>query len=143
LTGGLRPAIIPTIMKNYELTYLIPANIADEDKKRISEEISFLVQDKGGVLREGGVPIKRILPQPISGHGEVLSVSIDFYANPEKIQEIEAGLKEKKAVVRYMLVIKEKLSAPKPVRKRIKEEPQKKVDLKDIEDKIEEILKEE
>jgi len=132
-----------TIMKNYELTYLIPSTLAEEEQKRISEEVSSLIQDKGGVLKEGGVPIKRILPQAIGRHGEILSVSINFYINPEKTQEIEKALKEKKEILRSMLVVKEALSAPKPIRKRIKEEPQKKVELKDIEDKINEILKEE
>ncbi len=143
MTGGSQPATMTAIMKNYELTYLIPSTLAEEEQKRISEEVSSLIQDKGGVLKEGGVPIKRILPQAIGQYGEILSVSINFYINPEKIREIESGLKEKREVLRFMLVVKEAISAPKPIRKRIKEEPQKKVELKDIEDKINEILDEE
>jgi ribosomal protein S6 len=130
-------------MKNYELTYLIPANIADEEKKQISEHLSSLIQDKGGVLKEGGLPIKKTLPQAIKNLVEVFSVSINFFISPDKIQEIEAGLKEEKTILRSIIVIKKILSAPKPIRKRIKESPQKKVDLKNIEEKIDEILKEE
>lgn len=131
-------------MKNYELTYLISPTIADEEQKKTSEEISSLIQNKGGVLKEGGLPVKRILSRSAGRHKETLSVSVNFYIDPAKIQEIDNGIKEIKAILRSIIVVKEVHSAPKPMRKRIKtEEPQKKVDLKDIEEKINEILKEE
>lgn len=130
-------------MKNYELTYLIPASLTEEEQKRITEDVTSFIQNKGGVLKEGGMPIKRVLPQRIKQYGEVFSVSIYFYASPDKMQEIQQKLKAEKEIIRFMLAIKETPSAQKPVRKKIKEEPQKKVDLKDIEDKIEQILKEE
>ncbi len=129
-------------MRNYELTYLIPASLTEEEQKRISESIASFIQEKGGVLKEGGIPIKRILPQRIKQHGEVFSVSIYFYANPDKLQEIREKLRAEKNIIRFIMTIKETPSAHKPIRKRTKEEPRKKVDLKDIEDKIEEILKE-
>jgi len=130
-------------MRNYELTYLIPASLTEEEQKRISEDIASFIQEKGGVLKEGGIPIKRMLPQKIKQHGEVFSVSMYFYANPDKLQEIREKLGAEKNIIRFMITIKETPPAPKPVRKKTKEEPQKKVDLKDIENKIEEILKEE
>jgi ribosomal protein S6 len=132
-------------MKNYELTYLLSPTISDEEQKKTSEEISALIQNNGGVLKEGGLPIKRILPKTINRHKEILSTSISFYIDPVKIQEIESKIKEIKTILRSIIVVKKIHTAPKPIRKRIKteEDPQKKVDLKDIENKINEILKEE
>lgn len=131
-------------MKNYELTYILPANLAEEEQKGILEKISSLIQEKGGVLKEGGIPVKRTLPQQVKGYGEVVSISINFYVNPDKTKEIGDGINEEKSVLRSMLVVKEAVSAPKHQRKRIaKEEPEKKADLEDIGNKIDEIFKEE
>ncbi|MBI2042213.1 MAG: 30S ribosomal protein S6 [Candidatus Nealsonbacteria bacterium] len=129
------------IMKNYEITYLVPSALSDEEQKGAMERVSSLIQEKEGVLKEGEPPVKRILPQQIGQHKEVLSVSLYFYAKPEKIQEIHNALALDKSIVRFMMVTKEAPSALKPIRKRTRDESKKKIDLKDIEQKIEEILK--
>ena len=130
-------------MKNYELTYILPSSLAEEEQKRVLEKISVLIQEKGGVLKEGGIPVKRVLPQQINNYGEVLSVSLNFYINPEKTKEISDEVKGENSIIRSMLVVKEAISAPKPMRKRVREEPEKKADLEEIGNKIDEILKEE
>ena len=105
------------------------------------ERVSALIQENEGVLKEGEPPVKRILPQSIGQHREVLSVSLYFYAKPEKIQEIRSAFASDKSIVRFMIVTKEIPSAVRPIRRRKQEESKKKVELKDIEQKIEEILK--
>ncbi len=128
-------------MKNYEITYLIPSTLSEEEQKGIMERVSALIQENEGVLKEGEPPVKRILPQQIGRHREVLSVSLYFYAKPEKIQEIRNAFASDKSIVRFMIVKKETLSAVRPIRRRRQEESKKKIELKDIEQKIEEILK--
>lgn len=128
-------------MKNYEITYLIPSTLTEEEQKGITEEISSLIQEKGGALKEGGTPIRRILPEQIGQHKEIFSVSVGFYAQPEKIQEIQDVIKQNKSILRFIVLVKKAPSAVKPIRRRSKEEPTKKAELKDIEKKIDEILK--
>lgn len=128
-------------MKNYEITYLIPSTLSEEEQKEVMERVPSLIQEKEGVVKEGEPPVKRILPQKIGSHGEVLSVSIHFYAKPEKIQEIHSAMADEKSIVRFMIVVEEMPSAAKLMRKRTRDEAKKKVELKDIEQKIEEILK--
>lgn len=128
-------------MKNYEITYLIPAALAQEEQKVVMEKVSSLVQEKEGILKEGESPIKRILPQQIGQHKEVLSVSLSLYIKPKKIQEIHDTLASERSILRFMITRKEATAAVKPLRRRTRDESKQKIELKDIAQKIEEILK--
>ena len=76
-------------------------------------------------------------------------LSLEFYAEPEKIEEIEKNLKA--ASLRYMILAKIAKKEMKPRRRLIKETPvtfskkppEEKVDIKKLDEKLEELLKEE
>jgi ribosomal protein S6 len=82
--------------------------------------------------------IERKTAYPIKKEEEVFLVSLDFNFSPEKIKDLEKKLKEENKILRYLILVKEKKE--KPAEKETLKK--KKVELKEIEKKLKEILEE-
>ncbi len=140
-------------MKNYELNILISALSSEEELNKIVENISSFIQKEDGLVLNSEKPLKKILAYPIKKQKEAFLLSIELCLNPEKIIELEKNIKNNPEVLRFIVSIK------RPVKKRrfkrssekketskkdvsssdvIKED--KKGKLKQIEEKLEEIL---
>lgn len=138
-------------MKYYELTYLITPDLAEEEARAFQNKVNSFIADEG-VLEEGNVILRKKLAYPIKKKEQSYLAVATFNALPEKISSLEKKLKEEKEILRYILVIKEKQQSLKirphmAKRKPIVEtkEPisqEKKVELKEIEKKLDEILNE-
>ena len=135
-------------MKLYELTYLIPSDLADEELKTFSQKIDNFVQTEEGIVKKASSLMKRKLGYLIEKKEVVYLATLNFQLNPEKIENLEKKLKAEKSILRYIILgkkvpkaikvpIKLKTLPPKPSRKA---EKPKKVELKEIEKKLEEIL---
>jgi len=130
-------------MKLYELTYLITQKISEEELKALGEEISSLIQKEGGVLNEINSPIKKSLFFPIKKEKEVILADLTFYLEPERLANLEKELKSEKKILRYLILTKKITKKVKPTKGRpviSKPKIKEKVELKDIEKKLEEIL---
>lgn len=129
-------------MRHYELTYLISAELSEEELKALQEKINSFIQE-GGVLNQEGKEIKKKLAHPIEKRGVASLITLSFQMSPEKLTNLEKKIKMEPQILRYFLVAKKerkvipKISA-KPKIKMIK--PKAKVELKEIEKKLEEIL---
>ena len=138
-------------MKYYELTYLINPDLSEEESKTFQAKINSLIADQG-VLVEGNVILRKKLAYPVQKKDQSYMAVATFNALPEKIAELEKNLKDQKEILRYLLIIKEKQKNLKvrphmAKRKSLAEtkEPtnqEKKVELKEIEKKLDEILNE-
>jgi len=133
-------------MKLYELTYLISPELSESELKSLNEKINSLIYQKGaGVLNEVKLPIKKRLGQLIKKQREAFLINLSFYLEPDKLGSLEKELKSEKKILRYLILAKPKIKIAK-VRKRptkvIPKIPvkEKKVELKEIEKKLEEIL---
>jgi len=130
-------------MKLYELTYLISPGLSEEGLKSLGEKINSLIQKEGGVLNEVNLPIKKGLVYPIKKNKETFLASLNFYLEPGRLENLEKELKTEKKILRYLILAKKPptkiLVGGKP-RKVIKPKPKVKVELKEIEKKLEEIL---
>jgi ribosomal protein S6 len=122
-------------MRNYELTYLISSSLSEEELKRFQEKIISLIQEVGGTLGETKEPIRKKV---------AYLTTLNFHLSPKKLDSLEKRLKSESQIIRYMILTRR---APKEVpevaikpKKIIKPEP--KVELKEIEKKLEEILDE-
>jgi len=120
-------------MKLYELTYLPAVGLSEEDQKTLAERVVSALE----------VP-------PVSQHSNGFFTTIEFNADPEKIEEIEERLKEEKQIQRCLIVKKNpvKFKARSLRRtefsKKIEKEANEnkpKVELQEIEKKLDEILK--
>ena len=132
-------------MKLYELTYLISPELSEEELKNIQEKINSLIQKGAGVLHEVKLPIKKKLVERIKKQREAFLTNLSFYLEPDKLGNLEQQLKSEKKILRYLILARPKIKIAK-VRKRptkvIPKIPvkEKKVELKEIEKKLEEIL---
>ena len=153
-------------MRFYELAYLIKSDISGEEIEHFSQKIRDFVQLQGGITKNATRPSKRRLGTPIKKQGEALLGTVDFYLNPEKLEAMQKELTSDDRVLRFLLAIKQEpkkvpLIAVKAVAKptlkpsplpgetgkaptpqAVKTTSPPKVDLKDINKKIEEILNE-
>lgn len=147
-------------MKLYELTYLISPDLSEEELKNFSGKISNFIQEETGTLEKTTGPSKKKLGYPIKKKEEAFLVALNFSLNPEKLGNLEKKLKAENQILRYIILTKkapEKTLRPKltslelaskeasPKIKKLPEVPPKitkpkKVELKEIDKKIEEIL---
>lgn len=132
-------------MRFYELTYLISPDLSEEEIKVLQEKIKSLIQEEEGLLNKEGESIKERLAYPIKKNNTAISMTINFQLEPEKLTNLEKKIKSEKCLLRYIILAKKlpKKALPeipfKPAKEIIK--PFKpKVELKEIEKKLEEIL---
>lgn len=156
-------------MKNYQLNYLISPDFPEEELKNFSKKINNFIQEEAGILKKIAGPYKRMLAYPIKGRidrpqgapapTEAFLVTLSFHLEPKKLESLERKLKSEEQLLRYIILtkksreqdpIKEALAKELTVSqkttevdKRITRQPRaEKVALKEIDKKIEEILKE-
>ena len=137
-------------MKHYELTYLISPELSKEEADSLSKEINSLIQEKQGILEKTIPVLKKQLAYPVKKKTIAHLASSFFQIKPEGLKELKKQIESEPKILRYLLLTttKAKLKiAPKTIRtplviKKTKEViPKKKVELKEIEKKLEEILK--
>lgn len=127
-------------MRYYELSYIASSKLNEEELKSLQERIILKLKNEGGILDEETPPLKRTLAYPIKKETEAFLVSLSFFLNGEKIEKIKKELEKEKEILRYLLFQK-KAPKEKLEKEKIKKpEKPKKVDLEELEEKLEEIL---
>ncbi len=136
-------------MKNYELTYLIPSELSEEEAKEFQGRIASSIKEEGGILNGENSLLRKKLAYPIKKQFEAFLAVLDFQLEPERMTNLEKKLKSENQILRYLIVTKAKpkeaLLRKRRERKVTFEKPavskeEKKVELKEIEKKLEEIL---
>jgi len=130
-------------MKYYELTYLISPDLSEEEAKSCQEKIISLIQEVGGTLGEVKTPVRKKMAYPVrkkSSNGAYLS-TLNFHLDPEKLGSLEKKLKSEQKILRYLILKKKILKKiPEILIEKPKRIVRPKVELKEIEKKLEEIL---
>ncbi len=132
-------------MKNYELTCLISSEISETEAQQLQNQIATLIQSEAGILLEEKLPFRKKLAYPVKKQSQAYLSVLVFQLEPEKLKNLEKKLKEISQILRYLILIKhpvkeDKITSFARKTKSKKPEKEKKVDLKDIEKKLEEIL---
>jgi ribosomal protein S6 len=132
-------------MKTYELACLIPANISDIEVDAFREKIIALLQKEQAILVESGQakPVKKRLDRPLKKSSQAYLVTLNFQMNPEGLPNLEKQLKGDGEILRYAIFAKKFIKAPKAPRRPLgtqKKVSHPKVELKEIEKKLDEIL---
>ena len=129
-------------MKTYELIYLISPQTSEQEILSLQERIKSLIEKEQGSVKETSPPQKKLLAYLIKKQREAFLTSLVFLLEPENLKKIEKQLKEEGQILRYLIVVKKiikKSSKSKTRRKKILK-PKVKVELEEIEKKLEEIL---
>jgi small subunit ribosomal protein S6 len=142
-------------MKKYELTYLISPELSELEINSLSQKVVSFIEEEKGKIDKKEEPAKRKLGYPIKTKNEAFLVCLDFSSDPEKITDLDKKIQSENQILRHIIIIKEKIKEI-PFKHRFKpmidqsqtDEPTahqpkaEKVELKEIDKKIEEILNE-
>lgn len=147
-------------MNLYEIIYLISPELTNEDANQLNEKIAESLKALGATLYKIESPKKRNLAYQVNGFNEAYLASIDLDASAKKTKSIEEKLKEEEKVIRQIIISKDALEKEEkePDVKELSQEKEeekdknqeekknkkgpkeKKVKLKEIDEKIDEIL---
>ncbi len=132
-------------MKNYELTCLISPDFPEIELQSFQEKITAFVQEKQGILLDETQPkpVKKRLAYPIKKTGQAYLVNFNFKINPEDVENLKKELKATPDLLRYTILqhkISKRIRKHERVPRTAKKTTQPKVELKEIEKKLEEIL---
>ena len=150
-------------MRNYDLTFILSSRLSEEQVNDLIQQFTSFIQEEGGILDDQKILGKKPLLSPIQNEKEGYLTSISFSLNEAKLAAIEKKSKETPEILRTML-----LKQPKRIMKRQRQpsikqpiqeiaqvsskpetadvsssehKKEEKVDLKDIDEKLEEIFK--
>ncbi len=137
-------------MKKYELNLLISPDLTKEKIQSVEKDITSLIESFKGSLMEISPPEKRELGYIIDKkYKQAYLLNIRFSLDPNETSKFKNKIKEKEDIIRYILLTKEKTEKPgKELRRRKKPDnldlktKQKKIELGEIDKKIDEILNE-
>jgi len=155
-------------MKTYELSYIVSPEITSEEAEAKGKEIESLVQNREGTIARQVNPTAKTFAYPIKSRASGFLGFLEFNLEPEKLVEVDAIISKDGKIVRHMVIIKEAAELKKDRRTRgevrVKpiaeiteekiekkeevetekptktKEPKAKVELKDIEQSLDEIL---
>jgi len=131
-------------MQIYELNYLIPEALESEELQKIALNVESLIQAEEGILI-GERKTKNVNLSPaIRGTEKATLIAIEFQSDSQNLKALKISLKKIAQLLRFILLKqipkKEIKKAKKPKIAKMKKE--KKVGLKEIEKKLEQILDE-
>ncbi len=154
-------------MEKYELTYLMNPDLDNEHIDSLEETVKNHIQTENGSLNNiPKKPIKKVLGYLIKNNKTAMLSIVNFSLLSNKIEKLKNKLSSEKEILRFILTTKKsspKLKKIKPLKKKIvffnaknkivptlrkypdskikpQTEKEKKVELKEIDKKLEEIL---
>ena len=129
-------------MQYYELTYFISSELNTEEVGKFAQEINSFIQSKEGIIAKSENPVPSTLAYIIKKQKAGFLVNLGFYLTSEKIEELRKKLEKETKILRFLLIAKKLPKKATIEEKPKREKPEKKVELKEIEKKLEEILEE-
>ena len=142
-------------MKQYELSYLISPELSESEINDLSQKVVSFIEEEKGKIDKKEEPAKRKLGYPIKNKDEAFLTCLDFSLDPEKIIDLEKKIRAENQILRHIVIIKEKIKEipfkhrfkpitdqPKTDEPALHQSEARKVELKEIDKKIEEILNE-
>ena len=145
---------------HYELLYIVPNKYSEDELKPIVEKINKLLKDNGATITYEEVWGKKKMTYQIKGFSYGYYQLVEFDVEEKNVAKINHELRIDRDILRYMLVNKKAISeeerealkekARKKIIKKVeekkkeekkpKEAPKKKVDMKDLDEKLDKIL---
>ena len=99
-------------MRDYEVLYIVRADLDDEKVQDAVKRVNTLIQRSGGTVDKTNLWGKRRLAYEVKHQKEGAYVLQDFQLDPDRVPELEAALKITEEVLRHLVVRKpEKVAA--------------------------------
>tara|TARA_Y100000310_G_scaffold345762_1_gene469556 strand:+ start:7911 stop:8330 length:420 start_codon:yes stop_codon:yes gene_type:complete len=137
-------------MKNYELTILLSPVLTQEQLQETFQQLTTSLQNQGAIVMSQDLKGRRSLLSPIKGNQEATLAVIKFTLDPVKLEQLKTSLNKQDSILRLMLLS----WTPRKTEQKIMPQPQtmpqqtpepeaEKVEVGDIDKKLEEIFKDE
>ena len=98
-------------MRDYEVLYIVRADIDDEKVQDAVKRVNTLIERSGGAADRTNLWGKRRLAYEVKHQKEGAYVLQDFQLDPDRVPELEASLKITEEVLRHLIVRKPEKSA--------------------------------
>ncbi len=102
-------------MRDYEVLYIVRADFDDEKVQDAVKRVNTLIERSGGMPERTNLWGKRKLAYEVKHQKEGSYVLQDFQLEPERVPELEAGLKITEEVLRHLIVRKPEKVVPTAV----------------------------
>ncbi len=93
-------------MRDYEVLYIVRADFDDDKVQDAVKRVNTLIQRSGGTADRTNLWGKRKLAYEVKHQKEGSYVLQDFQLDPDRVPELEAGLKITEEVLRHLIVRK-------------------------------------
>lgn len=141
-------------MQTYELTYIISSHMTVEEADAVKKDFEASLQANGGVILRSEKTVPQPLSYQIKKQSSGFFVITEFQTEESKVKELQAELGKNTKVLRHFLIVKKpvKIMKERRTRKPVimtdapvapkSAAPAKKVEMEDINKKLDEILSE-
>ena len=102
-------------MRDYEVLYIVGADLDDEKVQAAVKRVNTLIERSGGTPEKTNLWGKRKLAYEVKHQKEGAYVLQDFQLDPNRVPELESGLKITEEVLRHLIVRKPEKAAVTPV----------------------------
>ncbi len=102
-------------MRDYEVLYIVRADLDDDKVQDAVKRVNTLIERSGGTPERTNLWGKRKLAYEVKHQKEGAYILQDFKLDPERISELESGLKITEEVMRHLIVRKPEKAAATPV----------------------------
>ena len=93
-------------MRDYEVLYIVRADFDDDKVQDAVKRVNTLIERSGGTADRTNLWGKRKLAYEVKHQKEGAYVLQDFQLEPDRVPELEAGLKITEEVLRHLIVRK-------------------------------------
>jgi small subunit ribosomal protein S6 len=93
-------------LRDYEVLYIIRADLDDDKVQDAVRRVNTLIERSGGTADRTNLWGKRKLAYDVKHQKEGSYVLQDFKLDPDRVPELEAGLKITEEVLRHLIVRK-------------------------------------
>ena len=93
-------------MRDYEVLYIVRADLDDDKVQEIVKRVNTLIEKAGGSLERTNIWGKRKLAYEVKHQKEGSYILQDFQLGQDRIPELEAALKITEEVLRHLVVRK-------------------------------------
>ena len=102
-------------MRDYEVLYIVRADLDDDKVQDAVKRVNTLIERSGGTVERTNLWGKRKLAYEVKHQKEGSYVLQDFQLDPNRVPELEAGLKITEEVLRHLIVRKPEKVVATPV----------------------------
>jgi len=99
-------------LREYEVLYIVRADLDDEKVQDAVKRVNTLIERSGGKIERTNLWGKRKLAYEVKHQKEGSYVLQDFQLDPDRVPELESALKITEEVLRHLIVRKPEKAAP-------------------------------